>query len=91
MEKPRRVEDLIFAVEPCGGIMDSCSHGNPASFIATVRFRGKPCNVVVPACKIEAECPELAEEKAKKLAAELLAKNQLVVYSRYCGEGIWRT
>ena len=91
MGKPRRVEDLTFAVEQFGGIIELCQHGNSASFIATVRFHGLPCNIGVPACKKVAECPEQAEEKAKILAADLLAINQLVVYGHDCGHGVWRT
>jgi hypothetical protein len=90
MDMPKRVEDLTFAVEQFGGIMELCQHGNSAAFIATARSHGMPCNIGVPACKEVAECPELAEEKAKQLAADLLARNQLVVYRHKHDDG-WRT
>ena len=88
---PKRIEDLTFAVEQFGGIIELCQHGNSALFIATARFHGMPCNIGVPACKEVAECPEQAEEAAKRLVADLLARNKLVVYSHNCGDGIWRT
>jgi hypothetical protein len=90
MDIPRCVEDLTFAVEQFGGIVESCEHGNRASFLAIARFKGMPCNIGVPACKEVAECPELAEEKAQTLAVDLLARNQLVVYRHKHKEG-WRT
>ena len=89
--KPERVEDLTFLLNTQNVAPGDCKeHKVRASAQVEVHFKSMPTSVVVPVCCTEG-CTAEAFSKASKQAADLLAKNQLVVYRHKCGKGHWRT
>jgi hypothetical protein len=81
MEKPTRVEELNFFLNTRNIIAGVCvRHSIRASAQVVAYFKEMPTNVAVPVCCAEG-CTDDAFSLALERAVDLLAKNQLEVYS----------
>jgi hypothetical protein len=91
VEKPTRFEDLTFLLNTQDNISGICErHLIQASAQVEAHFKEMPTNVAVLVCCAEG-CTGESFSLARDQAADLLEKNQLMVYSHKCGEGVWRT